>query len=155
MASGYVYIAQQDVGHPTAHGYDDYGGPFKVGYALNPEHRVQTWATGSPYPVRLIGYFQAPPETERQLHAILAEYRLNGEWFKPDVEVQSWAMTFRCPDASDEVKVACVRDHYAALERPAPTDRNEYMRVYMQGRRAKTPAERQKAYRQRMAGKVT
>jgi hypothetical protein len=61
-------------------------GPVKVGVARDPEHRALQVQTGNPYAVS-VAHVHGPVERdqareiERDVHGLLADYRLVGEWF--------------------------------------------------------------------------
>lgn len=59
-------------------------GPVKIGMTDNLGIRLESLRQQSPVPVRLLGYITAPRRTEKEMHADFADYRLNGEWFRPD-----------------------------------------------------------------------
>lgn len=63
------------------------GGPIKIGFGSDPEHRLQTLQVGNPRPLRLIGAFGGGLREERALHRRFRMLRIAGEWFRPDVEL--------------------------------------------------------------------
>jgi hypothetical protein len=73
MSDQFVYFIQAD---------DD--GPIKIGFtASDPAARLNQLQTGNPSVLKLIGAIHGTTARERELHAALAEWRLQGEWFKP------------------------------------------------------------------------
>lgn len=80
MAGHYVYIIQQQGKGPNA--------PLKIGYSKDPDERLKTLQTGSPYKLKVCTLIECESEEdgrklERTLHW-LAEKRfkkLAGEWF--------------------------------------------------------------------------
>lgn len=66
----YCYVIQ--AGH---------GGPIKIGKAIDPAKRIAGLQTAFPYQIEVRLLLFGGAETERFLHVLLADYRLNGEWF--------------------------------------------------------------------------
>lgn len=58
--------------------------PVKIGFtrAERIDFRIQCLQTGCPYPLRVIASATGLPVQERRVHALLAQYRLTGEWFE-------------------------------------------------------------------------
>lgn len=56
-------------------------GPIKIGWSFAPEERLLSLATGSPYPLVILGAFKAPADREKEVHLRFKEYQLRGEWF--------------------------------------------------------------------------
>ena len=98
-------------------------GYFKVGIAKDPEARRRDLQCGNPEPIRLEGYTDYPwllgddgvdpRQMERRVHALLAEYRVSGEWFKAPFERLYWAwklawMELRHPDVVERWRRARV-----------------------------------------------
>ena len=79
MSDQFVYFIQAD---------DE--GPIKIGFtADDPKRRLNQLQTGNPAALKLLGSISAPITREKELHAELAEWRLQGEWFKPHPTVLS------------------------------------------------------------------
>lgn len=76
MGSSIIYAAQMGE-----------GGPVKIGKTKDLDARIQSLQTGSPHEIMILVFVVAPDEIEKQLHAYLDEFRMNGEWFKPSKEV--------------------------------------------------------------------
>lgn len=72
---GFVYIIQIR---------DD--GPFKIGWALDPQKRLAELQTACPYKLVLRHVRSGDKALEGQLHRQLASQRLSGEWFAPEEE---------------------------------------------------------------------
>lgn len=72
----YVYFIQQGD-----------NGPIKIGYSAEPEKRLQTLSTASPYPLRILKTTEGGKSLEQTLHQRFAEFQLEGEWFAPDDEL--------------------------------------------------------------------
>lgn len=85
-------------------------GSIKFGKARDPEARVRTFATSSPFPLELLASVDWPDEVERLIHAAFKQRRIHGEWFEPDRHVASFVSTMMCPNgATDEEKyTACM-----------------------------------------------
>ena len=69
----YVYFIQQGD-----------NGPIKIGYSAEPEKRLQTLSTASPYPLRILKTLKGGKSLEQELHIRFADHQLEGEWFAPD-----------------------------------------------------------------------
>lgn len=58
------------------------GGPVKIGKTTKPmSERLSALQTGSPVPLKVLAVRKA---SERRLHQKFFEYRLSGEWFRPE-----------------------------------------------------------------------
>ena len=69
----HLYIIQSDV-----------TGAVKIGRSSNPVNRLAKLQTGSPHTLRLLAVCEGRGDTERDIHRIVATYRLRvekGEWF--------------------------------------------------------------------------
>lgn len=56
---------------------------YKVGYtSKSPEERRASLQTGNPYPLEVVTSWSGTPDDEKRLHAILREFRREGEWFE-------------------------------------------------------------------------
>lgn len=62
-------------------------GPVKIGLSRDVAKRLTKMQTDTPAKLVLLGVVAGEGEAERALHAELAAYRLNGEWFAPSEEV--------------------------------------------------------------------
>lgn len=58
-------------------------GAVKVGVAVNVARRVAGLQTASAFPLKLIRAVRGGVQEEAAIHARLAQYRLQGEWFSP------------------------------------------------------------------------
>lgn len=65
---GYIYFIRSD-------------NLVKIGYSTNPVDRLHTLQIGSPVELTLVAAFPAHMEEEREIHALLQEFREHGEWF--------------------------------------------------------------------------
>ncbi len=66
-------------------------GFIKIGVASNVQDRLATMQTGCPFKLVLLTSFVSPKpyEEEEWIHALLDEYRVQGEWFKlPEAMIQ-------------------------------------------------------------------
>lgn len=73
MSDQFVYFIQADQ-----------DGPIKIGFTSDkPEKRLSQLQTGNASALKLLGAINAPASRERQFHAELSEWRLQGEWFAP------------------------------------------------------------------------
>ena len=76
--SGWVYVFRS--GGP--------GAPVKVGFSTDPAKRLRYLATGHPYRIDLVALLPGSRGLERALHARLADFRLEGEWFSREAEAE-------------------------------------------------------------------
>jgi hypothetical protein len=60
------------------------GGAIKIGYSSSPEKRLKELQTGYPDALKILLMIPGDEKTERIIHRQLKEFRLKGEWFKPD-----------------------------------------------------------------------
>jgi hypothetical protein len=58
---------------------------IKIGYSKNPKQRRSGLQTASEDDLVILGYIHGELEDERAYHQKFAEYRIKGEWFKPDI----------------------------------------------------------------------
>lgn len=73
-ADGFVYFAV--VGAP-------YITHVKIGYTKgDPEKRVKGLQTGCPFPIKLLGYVFGNIDREKELHDVMRDERVFGEWFE-------------------------------------------------------------------------
>ena len=79
MSDQYVYFIQADE-----------NGPIKIGFTSDdPQKRLSQLQTGNASALKLIGAIKATSAREKQFHSAFAEWRLQGEWFKPHPAVLS------------------------------------------------------------------
>jgi hypothetical protein len=71
---GYVYIAQDESLEDT----------YKIGYSIKPDHRERTLQAQKPT-IIFIHAEIGTIEQERQIHSILSDKRIRGEWFKAPI----------------------------------------------------------------------
>lgn len=71
--SDYLYFIQSDK-----------TGRIKIGRAKDPHKRIRELQTGNAEQLKLIAYFEGWAWRERKLHALLKDFRLQGEWFSYD-----------------------------------------------------------------------
>jgi hypothetical protein len=62
-------------------------GALKVGWSESPEDRLRTLQTASPDRLTLLGSVEGDLADEATMHEALAEYRLEGEWFRATQDV--------------------------------------------------------------------
>jgi hypothetical protein len=58
------------------------GAALKVGWARNPNKRLNELQVGSPWRLSLIGVVPGSQEDEKKLHRRFAAARISGEWFR-------------------------------------------------------------------------
>jgi hypothetical protein len=73
---GFVYFIQGES-----------GGPIKIGYATDVSNRIRTLQTGYPEALKLLLAIPGNVNNEKVTHHELRQYRLQGEWFKPEKPV--------------------------------------------------------------------
>lgn len=70
--TGYIYFIQMG-----------FMGPIKIGLTKDIDKRLVSLQTGSPYPLRLLSWTPGNEETEKYVHDLYRDHRLEGEWFLP------------------------------------------------------------------------
>ena len=77
---------------------------YKIGISRNVPQRMKDLNCGSSNRVELVALRRGGSNLEARLHRRLADYRLNGEWFRacPDV----WAAFYAEPEREDTQAVA-------------------------------------------------
>ena len=60
------------------------GGPIKIGYATEVSNRIRTLQTGYPDTLKVLLAIPGNINNEKVFHNEFKEFRLHGEWFKPD-----------------------------------------------------------------------
>lgn len=60
------------------------GGAIKIGYSQEPIKRLNQLQTGYPDTLTILMMIPGNKDLEQQLHEEFYEYKLKGEWFKPD-----------------------------------------------------------------------
>lgn len=60
-----------------------HGGPIKIGYAANPQKRLNQIQNMSPVPIRMIAAVEGDRRLEFDIHRRFSSQRLYGEWFEP------------------------------------------------------------------------
>ena len=71
--------------------------PVKIGFtrAKRLQYRVASIQTGMPYPLKVLAKVKGLPSHEREAHALLADYRLTGEWYEWTPRVQAFVQAMR------------------------------------------------------------
>jgi hypothetical protein len=72
-------------------------GPIKIGWTAGPvESRLRQLQVGSPEELRLLGilHTEEAAELERELHERFATYRVRGEWYRPEGELEAFLQTY-------------------------------------------------------------
>lgn len=66
-------------------------GPIKIGFTAQSDikSRIASLQTGSSKPLKLLKKIRGDKEFEKHWHSLFKNYRLTGEWFKPDDYVLS------------------------------------------------------------------
>lgn len=75
-SDGFIYFIQGEC-----------GGAIKIGYAKNVSTRLKGLQTGYPDMLKILKVISGNQAKEDLIHDELSGYRLNGEWFKPDMFV--------------------------------------------------------------------
>lgn len=76
------------------------GNKVKIGVSKNPRQRLGELKTGSSSKVRIYYVTPGDRQRERELHALFAEHRVNGEWFLFHRSIRDWI------EADERVRVA-------------------------------------------------
>lgn len=80
---GYIYVVGLDNSEPH----------YKIGYSKDPERRISSLSTGTPYSPELefvVGPYQYPQEIESRLHNRFEAKNLNREWFELSEDDLRW-----------------------------------------------------------------
>lgn len=59
-------------------------GPIKIGYSRNPAKRIASMQTANAAPLVILGTIPGDTKVEHAILNNLSEYRLRGEWVRPD-----------------------------------------------------------------------
>lgn len=65
-------------------------GKVKIGWAVNPKHRLACLQTGSPVPLEMLRIMPGVRLDEGRLHARFASARTTGEWFNLVPELEAY-----------------------------------------------------------------
>ncbi len=71
---GHVYFVQQSATLS-----------IKIGFSKDPQKRISDLQVANAQKLKLIGLIDATRKQEQELHKQFARYRLEGEWFSPEV----------------------------------------------------------------------
>ncbi|MBB6424968.1 GIY-YIG nuclease family protein [Sphingopyxis sp. JAI128] len=72
-AEGFVYFAYIGANQPVY---------LKIGFSkYDPRKRLKNLQTGCPFPIKMLGFVFGRMAQEAELHDVLSEYRVQGEWF--------------------------------------------------------------------------
>lgn len=63
------------------------GGPIKIGRTDNLRARLNTLQTANHKKVVVLGLLRGQEALERQMHALFHKERMDGEWFRPSMEL--------------------------------------------------------------------
>ncbi len=70
-------------------------GRIKIGWTTDVGQRLVSLSTGSPVELELIAVTRGTQHDEVQIHKLLSEHRVLGEWFRPKREVLALAAKWR------------------------------------------------------------
>lgn len=70
------------------------GGPIKIGYSLDPDHRLLQLQTGNSHQLRILLVIEGDKDHEAILHQRFAYLRTEGEWFEPGKELVKYIRDF-------------------------------------------------------------
>lgn len=98
-------------------------GPIKIGYtAANPKGRLAALQTGNANPLRIVTWAPGSLDDEKALHVRFGHLRMQGEWFRPAVELLTfiagvqWSQRAADPLPEDEPTVfGLTRDQMEAI----------------------------------------
>ena len=88
-ATEYVgFRANQTEGFVYVIGLSAYPGKYKIGHANDIEKRIKGLGTAVPEPFRVFSYehFENSGKAENEIHAMLSERRVHGEWFESELQ---------------------------------------------------------------------
>ena len=66
----------------------------KIGYSCNIEDRMSALQTGAPAPLKLLGKIPGGSDKEKELHRKFSKYRLGGEWFTIEGDLENYLSRF-------------------------------------------------------------
>jgi hypothetical protein len=90
MSQSWVYFVQVE-----------HDGPIKIGTTNRLDERIKSLQTASPYKLRLLAKYEGSHAQERRLHVLYAEYRIRGEWFRPNQSLMELIDYIRAQDGAD------------------------------------------------------
>ena len=97
MTDQFVYFIQADD-----------NGPIKIGFtADDPKKRIAQLQTGNASTLKLLGFVKGSTSKERELHAALSEWRMQGEWFQSHPTVLEAINEALAADACAQGKHPC------------------------------------------------
>lgn len=67
---------------------------MKIGWALTPSDRLDSFQTGNPVELRMLAFGPGSQEDEVELHSKFARSRIRGEWFRPTKAVLAAAKQY-------------------------------------------------------------
>ena len=71
------------------------GQTVKIGWSSAPALRVSKVRSDTPADVRLVGFVESTVEQEREIHGLLAPFRVFGEWFRLEGAVVAFVDALR------------------------------------------------------------
>ena len=71
------------------------GETVKIGWSSAPALRVSKVRSDTPADVRLVGFVESTAEQEREIHGLLAPWRVFGEWFRLEGAVVAFVDALR------------------------------------------------------------
>jgi hypothetical protein len=87
LVTGYIYFAQMEN-----------TGPIKIGISNDPNKRMATLNTSSPYPINLIYFTPGCEEDEKSIHWQFRDFLIRNEWFHPDKKIFRMIEWKKCID---------------------------------------------------------
>jgi len=109
MSIGYIYAIKA-------------GGTVKIGWAGDPERRLNDLSLASPLPLRLLGFVEGTKATEKILHRRFKEHHLRGEWFSIKGQVVDFIESLPPlgpkTEHSDKTKIKIVKHRIAPTSSP-------------------------------------
>ena len=124
----------------------------KIGKSVNPLFRMLSLQSGCPVPLRIVKEFDWHDSIEKIIHSCFGKYRIGGEWFRTDGEINELGDFLNILVFSDEQSVFDKAMEMLASLSPdkvmnfgKPFDRvayqKEYIKEYMRKRRAESEGE--------------
>ena len=75
---------------------------IKIGKPRDPKNRLRQLQTGNAFKLQLLGVIVDKASRESELHALFAQDRIQGEWFRDTARLRSYVKDFARPYGSEE-----------------------------------------------------
>ena len=89
------------------------GGPIKLGFtSKDPQVRLNQLQNGNHQKLTLLAAADGGEWTEKEIHRLLAKYRIRGEWYRPLVPVLEMVRVIREGKALQSVALEIAEDYF-------------------------------------------